>query len=168
MLRQVHREAFEIGERAVRQSTLVGGAQHHPWRLICLESFLPTGCTQAPSIAGFETGKTEFGYWCRKVVAAGFGEFEKGGRHDGAHRVTADVLPAGIAATVPIKTRHWFDRTDFERLAKDIASCTPRIFAAAPVVSQHRHSLELMQWPTKSGGMVSRLSSASLTRKGYH
>jgi len=39
--RQVHCEAFEIGERAVRQRSLMRGAQNHAGRLVCLECFLP-------------------------------------------------------------------------------------------------------------------------------
>src|ERR1035441_7911472 len=43
--RQVHCEPFEIGERAVGQSSLVSGAQGNAGGLAYLECFLPAGCT---------------------------------------------------------------------------------------------------------------------------
>jgi hypothetical protein len=58
--RQVHCKAFEIGERTVSQSSLMGRAQDDSRRLACLESFLPTWRTQAPPITGFEARKAEF------------------------------------------------------------------------------------------------------------
>jgi hypothetical protein len=58
--RQVHCKAFEIGERTVCQSSLMGRAQDDSRRLACLESFLPTWRTQAPPITGFEARKAEF------------------------------------------------------------------------------------------------------------
>ena len=56
---QVHREAFEIDERAVAQRAFVGCAQHHAGRLARLECFLPTRGTEAPTVAGFEAAKAE-------------------------------------------------------------------------------------------------------------
>jgi hypothetical protein len=58
--RQIHCEAFEIRERAVSQSALVGGAQHHARRLACLKCFLPAGRTQTPPITRFQTRKAQF------------------------------------------------------------------------------------------------------------
>lgn len=43
--RQIHCNAFQIGERAVCQRTLMSGAQDHSRCLVCLECFLPAGCT---------------------------------------------------------------------------------------------------------------------------
>src|SRR5262245_20772268 len=60
--RQVHRKALEIGERAIAQRAFVGGAQDHARRLARLERFLPTRCTETPTIAGLEPGKAEFGH----------------------------------------------------------------------------------------------------------
>jgi hypothetical protein len=45
VLRKVYREAFEIGEGAVSQSSLMSGAQDHTRRLVRLERFLPARCT---------------------------------------------------------------------------------------------------------------------------
>jgi len=43
--RQVHAEPFEIGERAMGQSSLVGGPQDNPGRLVRFEGLLPARCT---------------------------------------------------------------------------------------------------------------------------
>ena len=45
VLRKIYREAFEIGEGAVSQSSLMRGAQDHTRRLVLLERFLPARCT---------------------------------------------------------------------------------------------------------------------------
>ena len=60
-LRQIYCEAFEIAKRAMDQGTIVGGTQDHPGRLVCIESFLPAGRTQAPAISGFEARKAKLG-----------------------------------------------------------------------------------------------------------
>ena len=61
---QVHREPFEIGQRAVAQSTFVGSAQDHAGSLAGLECFLPTGCTEAPTVVRFQAAKAEFRHRC--------------------------------------------------------------------------------------------------------
>ena len=60
LLRQVNGKAFEINERAVSQRRLMRGTQHHAWRSICLESFLPPLRAQTPAVAGFKSGKADF------------------------------------------------------------------------------------------------------------
>src|SRR5271155_2937474 len=52
-----------------------------------LQRFAPAGRTQAPAVAGTQAGKAELGHRRRKIIAAGFGELEKRGGHDGADRV---------------------------------------------------------------------------------
>ena len=42
-----------------------------------LEGFLPALGAQAPAVAGFETGKTNFRYRRRQIVATRFGESRK-------------------------------------------------------------------------------------------
>jgi hypothetical protein len=42
---QIHCKAFEIGKRAIGQSSVVSGPQNHTGRLTCFECLLPTGCT---------------------------------------------------------------------------------------------------------------------------
>ena len=68
--RKVYCEAFEIGKRAVSESTLVRGAQDHTRRVASLECFLPARGTEAPTVAWVQAWKAKFGYRCRKIVAA--------------------------------------------------------------------------------------------------
>src|SRR3984957_3388099 len=70
--RKVYCEAFEIGKRAVRECTLVRGAQHHARCLACLECFLPAGHTEALTVTCVQSWKAEGGNWCRKIVSARF------------------------------------------------------------------------------------------------
>ncbi len=94
-----------MGERAFMR-----GAQKYARRTACLKSLPPAGRTQAPSIAGLQTGEPVLYNGCGKIIAAGSREIQKGRRHHGANGMTADVLAAGIAAAVPIKTRHGLQR----------------------------------------------------------
>src|SRR6476619_4335682 len=103
--RKVSCEAFEIGKRAIGESTLVRGEQYHTRRLASLECFLPARGTEAPTITWVQSKKAECGNWCRKIVPARFGKFEKRRGHHDADRVTASVLPPGVAAAIPIKSR---------------------------------------------------------------
>ena len=123
--RKVYCEAFKIGKRAVSESAFVRGTQDHTRRVACLECFLPSRGTEAPTVTWVQAWKAECGNWCRKIVAARFGEFEKRRSHNGTDRVTANVLSPGVAAAIPIKSRHGFDRTDIKRLAEHISWTTP-------------------------------------------
>ena len=134
---QVHCEALEVCERAMVQGALVGGAQDHAGRLAGLKGFLPTRCAEAPTVAGFEAAKADFRRRCRKIVAAGFGKFEKRLGHDGADRVAADVLWPGVAAAVAKEARHRAYRTDFEPSTEHVAGCARPAASIAAVVSQH-------------------------------
>ncbi len=86
-----------------------------------LERFLPTGCTQAPTVAGFQAAKAKFRHRSRKIIAAGFGELEKRDGHDDACSVATDVLGSSVAAAVSKEPRHWVHRTDFQAVAEHIA-----------------------------------------------
>src|SRR5215831_21344769 len=99
------------------------GAQDDARRLAGLESFLPTGCAEAPTVAGLEAAKAEFRHRRRQIVAAGFGKLEKRRSHDGADRVAADVLLPRIAAAVAKEPRHGIDRADFEPVTEHVAGC---------------------------------------------
>ena len=118
---EIDREALEVGERAVAQRAFVRGAQHHAGRLARLECFLPTGCTEAPTVAGFQAGETEFLHRGRKVVAAGFGKFEERRGHDRADGVAAEILSTGVAAAVTKEPGHRVYRADVEPLSEHIA-----------------------------------------------
>src|SRR5262249_3863058 len=113
------------------------GAQHHARRLAGLESFLPTGCAEAPTVAGLEAAKAEFRHRRRKVVAAGFGKLEKRRGHNGADRVAADVLSPRIAAAVAKEPRHGIYRAHFEPVTEHIAGRVRATASMPPVVPQH-------------------------------
>jgi hypothetical protein len=134
---EVHRETLEISERAVAEGTFVRGPQDHAGRLARLECFLPTGCTQAPTIAGAQARKAKFRHRCRKIIAARLGKLEKRGSHDGADRVTADILLASVAAAVSKEPRHGFQGAEFEPVTEDIAGCSRPTAPVSAVVSQH-------------------------------
>ena len=134
---QVHGEALEIREETVAQGALMGGAQGHAGRLAGLKGFLPTRCAEAPTVAGFEAAKADFRRRCRKIVAAGFGKFQKRIGHDGADRVAADVLSPGVAAAVAKEARHRVDRADFKLATEHVAGCARPAASIAAVVSQH-------------------------------
>ena len=61
------------------QSAFVRGAQDHAGSLAGLKRFLPTRCTQAPTVTGFQAAKAELRHRRRKIVATGFGKREKRG-----------------------------------------------------------------------------------------
>jgi hypothetical protein len=75
--RKIYCKAFEIRKRAVGECALVRGAQHYARGLASLECFLPARGTEAPTVTWVQSWKTEGGNWCRKIVAARFGKFEK-------------------------------------------------------------------------------------------
>ena len=119
------------------QSTFVSGAQDHARRLARFECFLPTGCTEAPTVAGFQASKAEFRHRCRKIVAARFGKLEKRGGHDGADRVATDVLSPSVAAAVSKKSRHGFYRADIKPVTEHVTGCAPPTASITAVVPPH-------------------------------
>jgi hypothetical protein len=149
---QVHCKAFEVNERAVVQSTFVSSAQDHAGRLARLECFLPTGCTEAPTVAGFQAAKAEFRPRRRKIVAAGSGKLEERGRHDRADRVAADILLPSVAAAVAKETRHGVYRADFQPVTEHVAGCAPPTAAMTAVVPQHCRLGERCCRPTDPEG----------------
>jgi hypothetical protein len=44
------------------------------------------GCTEAPTVPGFQAWKAKLRHRCRKIVAARFGKLEKRGSHNGVAR----------------------------------------------------------------------------------
>src|SRR5262252_11001584 len=134
---EVHRETFEIGQRAVAQRAFLRSAQDHARRPAGFESFLPTGRTQAPTVAGLEAAKAEFRHRGRKIVAARFGKLEKRRGHDRADRVAADVLSPGIAAAVAEEPGHGIERTHFEPVTEHVTGCVRPTASMTPVVPQH-------------------------------
>ena len=123
-------------------------AQHHARRVPCLQRFLPSRCAQAPAITGLQSRKAEFRDRRREIIAAGLRIFKKSRGHDGAHGVAADVLAAGVAASIAKKTRHRAQGADFESIAQHVLGlASPAAAALARVISQHRDSLHRRSFP---------------------
>src|SRR6476620_6480101 len=119
------------------QSAFVRGAQDHTGSLAGLKRFLPTRCTQAPTVAGFQAAKAELRHRRRKIVATGFGKREKLGGHDGADRMTADVLSPSVAAAVSKEARHGVYRAELEPVAEHVTGRVPAASSITAVVPQH-------------------------------
>src|ERR1700676_382588 len=92
-------------------------AQDHARRTACLQRLLPPRCAQTPAITGLKSRKAEFRDRRREIIAAGLRILKKSRGHDGAHGVAADVLAAGVAASVAKKTRLRAQGADFESIA---------------------------------------------------
>ena len=134
---QVHRESFEISERAMVQSAFVRGAQDHAGSLAGLKCFLPTRCTEAPTVAGFQAAKAELWHRRRKIVATGFGKREKRGGHDDADGVATDILSPSVAAAVSKEARHGVYRTELKPVTEHVTGCVPPTSSITAVVPQH-------------------------------
>lgn len=70
-----------------------------------IASFLPTTGTNAPAVAGFESGKLIF--WARgdEVVPTQEGKLKEFRSHDRAHGVNPHISMAGMAKSIPKKSR---------------------------------------------------------------
>ena len=90
---QVQRVLFQIGERTIGQRPFVRSAQHHPWRPARFQRFLPAWHTQAPPVAGFETGKPKVRHRRRQIIAARPGKLQKFVGDYYANGMAAGVLP---------------------------------------------------------------------------
>src|ERR1700675_179258 len=90
------------------ERALVRGVENDAWRAAGLERFAPSRRTQAPAVAGLQSGKTEIGYRRAQVVAARKGEFQELPGHQRANRMHAVIVASGIAATVAIETGQGF------------------------------------------------------------
>ena len=84
------------------QSAFVRGAQDDAGSLAGIKRFLPTRCTEAPTVAGFQAAKAKFRHRRREIVATGFGKREKLGGHDGADSV-AQFAPSGSSPWVTLE-----------------------------------------------------------------
>jgi len=132
--------ALEVGERAVIERALVGGAQHDARRLARLERLGPARRAQAPAVAGLEAGEAELRHRRRQIVAGGFGEFEERGGGDDANRMAAAVIRAGVAAAVAVEAGHRLDRAVFERAAEHVERRrAPGLAAALAGTGIERH-----------------------------
>src|SRR5882672_6668903 len=123
-------------------------AQDRARRTPRLQRFLPPRCAQTPAITGLQSRKAEFRDRSREIIAGGLRILKKSRGHDGAHRVAADVLAAGVAAAVAKKTRHRAQGADFESIAQHVLGLVAPAAALASVISQHRNSLHRRSLPT--------------------
>jgi hypothetical protein len=135
--RKVYSKAFEIIEGAMRKRALVRGSQDHARRVASLKGFLPAGGTEAPTVTRIQARKARSGNRCRKIVAMRFGELEKRRSHNGANRVTANVLSTGITTSISVKPCHRFVRTEIKRLTEDVSRAAPPTSFIAGIVPQH-------------------------------
>jgi hypothetical protein len=98
------------------------------------ERFLPPRCAQTPAITGLQSRKAEFRDRRGEIIAAGFRILKKSRGHDGAHGVAADVLTAGVAASVAKETCHRAHGADFESIAQH----APGLVAPAAALTDTR------------------------------
>ena len=77
-------------------------------------------CTQTPLIAGFQSGKSEFWAWGRKVISKILGMGKKFGRHQGANRVASLVGCAAITMAISKEPGHGVIRTGGQGVTKNI------------------------------------------------
>jgi hypothetical protein len=80
----------------------------------------PTGGTDAPAIAGLESGESELGHRSAEVVAQSPGGCKKGSVDDAADGVDAVVFGSRFTTAGAVKAGHGFAATDVERLAEDV------------------------------------------------
>ena len=111
---------LEVIERDHVEGPAVGGGEDHGWCNLGEERLTPAIDTEAPSVAGIETGETVFGGWSRMVVAAGASELEELLSHHGTHDVSADVVLVGSAAAVPEPAGAGRRRAYLQDAAEDI------------------------------------------------
>jgi hypothetical protein len=84
------------------------------------ESFLPPDRTQAPLIAGIQSGKIILGDWCAEVVARALGELEELFGHPDADNVHSEVARHGLAASAASETGDGVFAAGLERAAEDV------------------------------------------------
>ena len=78
----------------------------------------PAVSTDAPAVAGFETGKAILRHGGGEVVAESLGGGEEWGVDDAADGVDTEVVRAGIAAAVAVKAGHGIAAAGVEGLAE--------------------------------------------------
>src|SRR5579872_4934588 len=136
-LRKIDGVFLEVGERAMFQSALLRGAQHHAWRRTSIQRFLPARRAQAPAIARLQTIEAVLRVRGGQVVAGGFAECKEFDGHHDADRMAAEIFGAGVATAVAEKAGHRFGRADVERTAEYVAG-RPAARATGCFVERHR------------------------------
>ena len=87
---------------------------------IVIERRFPARDTNAPAIAGFQTGEAPFGMWRDEIVAVEHGKIQKftGDLH--TDRVQPDVFGTGAAKTIAIKSGHRIATATFQFGPKNV------------------------------------------------
>src|SRR6266404_5310211 len=85
-----------------------------------IERLLPAAGAQAPAVARFEPGEAVLRQGRAEVVAVRLGEGEELRRHDHTDGVQADILAAGIAASVTVEAGQGLERAGLQRAAQDV------------------------------------------------
>lgn len=97
-------QIFKVNEL---ECTDVRGFEHDRSRHTGFERFFPTLDTDAPAVAGPQTGETPFGMWRDEVVTTADAECEKLCRHLCANEMQAEVISAGVTTAIAVKPRQW-------------------------------------------------------------
>src|SRR5512135_2922770 len=118
---RVQREFLERRERNHCQRFLVRRREDDRRRDAGFEGLPPRGRAHAPAIARLQPGKSELGHRRDEVVPLSARELEERRGHLRADDVKAEVLRAGIAATVPKESGARRRRAWREDAAKHVA-----------------------------------------------
>jgi hypothetical protein len=110
----------KIDKRDIIQGNFVGRRQVDQWCCPMVESFLPPGCTEAPSVSRLQSSKSGHWHGGREIIAMAFGEGEKLLGNLDADTVDAVVVNRDFAASVTGKTGHWFYTADFQRGTENV------------------------------------------------
>ena len=97
---EVDCQALEGRERAEAQGTFMCSAQDDARRAPRLERFLPPRCAQTPAITRLRSRKAEFGTGVERSLPRDFEYSRNSAVMTGAPGVAADVLAAGVAASI--------------------------------------------------------------------
>jgi len=111
---------LQLLERHDLQGHRVGRLEHDLRCGVGVQRLLPACRAQAPAIARLQPGETVFRHGRGQVVAPGLGEGQELGRHDGANRVQAHVLAAGIAAAITIEAGQRGEGAGLQRSAQHV------------------------------------------------
>lgn len=112
--------AFQVRQLTHAQGILVRGPQPHPWRRARRQRFLPAAGTQAPAVAGLETGKPERRHRRGQVIAARLGERQELVRHHRTDGVLASIVRTCIAAAVTVEAGDRIIATGFQGLPQHV------------------------------------------------
>ncbi len=115
-----HRVLDEKLEGDDLEGVLVGGFEDDRAGSTGLLDLQPSGSTDAPAVAGFETGKAKLRHGRAEVVAKSLGGFKEGRIDDTADGVDTVVVGAGLTAAGAVEAGHRLTAADIQGLAKDV------------------------------------------------